>query len=39
MMMPATLSIIRLTFEDDKERAFAIGIWLPLRPAVPLSGR
>ncbi|AHG63455.1 MFS transporter [Advenella mimigardefordensis] len=27
MMMPATLSIIRLTFEDDKERAFAIGIW------------
>lgn len=27
MMMPATLSIIRLTFEDDKERAFAIGVW------------
>ncbi|MDF3607464.1 MFS transporter [Paracoccus sp. DMF-8] len=26
-MMPATLSIIRLTFEDDDERAFAIGIW------------
>ncbi len=26
-MMPATLSIIRLTFEDDGERAFAIGIW------------
>lgn len=27
MMMPATLSLIRLTFTDDKERAFAIGIW------------
>lgn len=27
MMMPATLSIIRLTFTDDKERSFAIGIW------------
>lgn len=27
MMMPATLSIIRLTFEDEKERALAIGIW------------
>src|SRR5690606_23367082 len=27
MMMPATLSIIRLTFDDEKERAFAIGIW------------
>jgi DHA2 family multidrug resistance protein-like MFS transporter len=27
MMMPATLSIIRLTFNDDKERALAIGIW------------
>lgn len=27
MMMPATLSIIRLTFTDEKERAFAIGIW------------
>lgn len=27
MMMPATLSIIRLTFEDERERAFAIGIW------------
>lgn len=26
-MMPATLSIIRLTFTDDAERAFAIGIW------------
>lgn len=26
-MMPATLSIIRLTFEDENERAFAIGIW------------
>ncbi|MFB9223298.1 MFS transporter [Paracoccus cavernae] len=26
-MMPATLSLIRLTFEDENERAFAIGIW------------
>lgn len=27
MMMPATLSIIRLTFEDERERAVAIGVW------------
>ena len=27
MMMPATLSIIRLTFSDEKERAMAIGLW------------
>ncbi|KAG0919841.1 hypothetical protein G6F32_015922 [Rhizopus arrhizus] len=27
MMMPATLSIIRLTFTDERERAVAIGIW------------
>lgn len=27
MMMPATLSILRLTFTDDRERAVAIGIW------------
>lgn len=27
MMMPATLSLIRLTFTDEQERAFAIGIW------------
>ncbi len=27
MMMPATLSIIRLSFADAKERAFALGIW------------
>jgi DHA2 family multidrug resistance protein-like MFS transporter len=26
-MMPATLSIITLTFDDEKERSFAIGIW------------
>lgn len=26
-MMPATLSIIRLTFEDPDDRALAIGIW------------
>ncbi|MCW2291296.1 DHA2 family multidrug resistance protein-like MFS transporter [Pseudomonas sp. BIGb0408] len=27
MMMPATLSIVRLTFTDERERAMAIGIW------------
>lgn len=27
MMMPATLSIIRVTFSDKKERALALGIW------------
>lgn len=27
MMMPATLSLIRLTFVDEQERAFAIGVW------------
>jgi MFS transporter, DHA2 family, multidrug resistance protein len=27
MMMPATLSIVRLTFDDDRERGLAIGIW------------
>ncbi|KFI29330.1 MFS transporter [Haematobacter massiliensis] len=27
LMMPATLSLIRLTFTDEKERAFAIGVW------------
>ncbi|RLP27601.1 MFS transporter [Mesorhizobium sp. YM1C-6-2] len=27
MMMPATLSLIRLTFTDEKERSLAIGIW------------
>ncbi len=27
MMMPATLSIIRLTFADEREQAFAIGVW------------
>jgi len=27
LMMPATLSIIRVTFADDRERAMAIGIW------------
>ncbi|MCF8482943.1 MAG: MFS transporter [Rhodospirillum sp.] len=27
LMMPATLSIIRLTFVDDRERSLAIGIW------------
>ena len=27
MMMPATLSILRLTFTDERERAIAIGVW------------
>jgi DHA2 family multidrug resistance protein-like MFS transporter len=27
MMMPATLSIIRLAFSDERERAMAIGLW------------
>ncbi|VVE09747.1 MFS transporter [Pandoraea anhela] len=27
MMMPATLSLIRLTFDDPREQALAIGIW------------
>ncbi|WP_339224101.1 MFS transporter [Paenibacillus sp. FSL H8-0332] len=27
MMMPATLSIIRVTFTDERERGLAIGIW------------
>ncbi|WP_323122891.1 MFS transporter [Burkholderia alba] len=27
MMMPATLSLIRLTFTDERERSLAIGIW------------
>lgn len=27
MMMPATLSLIRLTFADQRERSFAIGVW------------
>lgn len=27
MMMPATLSIIRITFTDDRECSLAIGIW------------
>jgi DHA2 family multidrug resistance protein-like MFS transporter len=27
MMMPATLAIIRTTFADTRERAFAIGLW------------
>ncbi|MDR3468220.1 MAG: MFS transporter [Xanthobacteraceae bacterium] len=27
LMMPVTLSIIRVTFSDDHERALAIGVW------------
>lgn len=33
MMMPATLSIIRITFQDKKERAFAIGVWSSIASA------
>ncbi|KAG1543612.1 hypothetical protein G6F50_013965 [Rhizopus delemar] len=34
MMMPATLSIIRLTFTDERERAVAIGIWASVASAL-----
>ncbi len=27
MMMPATLSLIRITFDDERERAVAFGVW------------
>ncbi|MGG5142384.1 MFS transporter [Alcaligenes ammonioxydans] len=27
MMMPATLSLIRITFHDERERAVAFGVW------------
>lgn len=27
MMVPATISIVRLSFKEDKERAIAIGVW------------
>lgn len=27
MMMPATLSIIRTTFSDERERSLAVGVW------------
>ncbi len=30
MMMPATLSVIRLTFADERERTLALGIWSAL---------
>jgi DHA2 family multidrug resistance protein-like MFS transporter len=38
MMMPATLSIIRLTFSDERERAMAIGLWARWPPAARRSG-
>ena len=36
MMMPATLSIIRLTFADERERAVAIGIWASVASGLSL---
>src|SRR5690606_36405409 len=33
MMMPATLSILRLVFTDDSERAMAIGMWVAVASA------
>ena len=38
MMMPATLSIIRLTFSDEKERAMAIGLWGAVASAGSAAG-
>lgn len=34
MMLPATISIIRLAFTEDKERAVAIGIWGRSQPVL-----
>ncbi|MDU4962460.1 MAG: MFS transporter [Sporomusaceae bacterium] len=33
LMMPATLSIIRITFIDDRERSIAIGVWASVSSA------
>lgn len=30
-MMPPTLSIIKRTFVDEQERAFALGVWSAIR--------
>ncbi|MCT4334592.1 MFS transporter [Paracoccus sp. YLB-12] len=38
MMMPATLSLIRLTFTDEKERAFAIGVWAAIASGGAAAG-
>ncbi|WP_033941385.1 MFS transporter, partial [Pseudomonas aeruginosa] len=33
LMMPATLSIVRHVFQDERERALAIGIWASVASA------
>lgn len=38
MMMPATLSIIRLTFDDERERSLAIGIWAAIASGAAALG-
>ncbi|MDF5987674.1 MFS transporter [Pseudomonas aeruginosa] len=40
LMMPATLSIVRHVFQDERERALAIGIWASVASAgAALRGR
>lgn len=38
IMMPATLSIIRLTFADERERAMAIGLWSAVASSAAAAG-
>ncbi|SMH47931.1 MFS transporter [Azospirillum agricola] len=38
MMMPATLSLIRLTFTDAEERSLAIGIWAAIASGGAAAG-
>ncbi len=38
-MMPATLALIRVTFEDDRERNIAIAIWGRCRSSALRSDR
>ena len=37
-MMPSILAVIRQTFENDKERAFALGIWSTIASAGAAAG-
>lgn len=39
LMMPATLSIVRHVFQDERERALAIGIWASVASAGARWGR
>lgn len=39
LMMPATLSIVRHVFQDERERALAIGIWASVASAGAALGR